>query len=114
MTGVGNLTAKGFNEFGRITKPIEPISKGFTELGRFAKKRADEEKRVRRKMGFTTQKPKMLELLDPVKPDPLPTYIEIEPAKKRKKVGRGATILADRMNRRRQILNTKPGGSILR
>lgn len=79
-------------------------------VARTQKKIELEGKRVRRKFGITTRKP---QLLEPVKPDPVPTFVETGPFQKAKPKGRKANILAGSMNRRRQILSTKTGGSIL-
>lgn len=105
----GNFISKGLREGGRVAPGH--FGKVFNEAARLQEKVEGERKRIRRKIGITTQQPKML---DPVKPDPLPTPVEVGPLKKVKPKGRQANILASRMNRRRQILNTRPGVSILR
>ncbi len=82
-----------------------------TEAGRGQRKLEKEAKRVRRAIGLRgSQKPKLLE---PIKPDPTPTHVEIGPSQRTRPKGRSGNILAGRLNRRRQILSTKIGRSIL-
>ena len=81
-----------------------PIGKVGQEAERFQNKIADERTRLQRKVGLSTQKPKLLE---PIQPDPLPTVVEGPKKKKKRVTGRGSTILATQMNRRRGILDTR-------
>lgn len=109
----GGTTSKGLKELSRISP--EPISKIWEEAARVQGKVEKQQKRTRRIIA-----PKKPGLLTLKKPDPLPSPLDADVLKKRriKKKGRRATILAGRMNQRRQMLNTqfntKLGESILR
>lgn len=99
MTGA-ELGVKGLKEMGRVAP--RPFNKVYDEAARFQGKIAKQQKRTRRAVGITTQQPKMLE---PTKPDPVPTFQEIQPMTKKRKSGRSSTILASRLNQRRNVLD---------
>lgn len=109
----GNLGSKGLTEYGRISP--EPTSKVYDEAARVQRKVEKEQKRTRRKVGLTSgPKYDPFAPATPETPGPLPTYEEIGQLKKRKPKGRKANILAGRMMKQRQILNTQQyGKSIL-